>query len=319
MVLLISGLIIISLLLGTILWRFLNWRKALIRKLNQNSVVLETEKGPIEYCIHGSNGDYVLFLHGAPGGYDQYGIHRNPFFARYRVIAISRFGYLRTPLSTAMNLPDQADAIAAFLDALNINKIIVSAGSGGGPLALAFAAYHPDRVSRMVLYAVASQAMDLDDNRPGVKILKAISRSDFLSWLLLVRLMRKPEKLVGMLIKDPSHRQHIMASGQAEQFAQAMSVMLPPSLRIQGMDNDEKIFKFLDIPKHLITAPTLILHGDQDEHVAYEQSRRLQQQLPNSRLVTIEGGDHFMGYTHSDLLERHYREFFNPSDSTVLG
>ena len=84
------------------------------------------------------------------------------------------------------------------------------------------------------------------------------------------------------------------------------------------MENDERIMKDLDIPKQKISAPTLIVHGDKDEHVAYEQSERLNQQIPHSKLVTIKGGDHFAGYIHNDYLGGVYRDFFAEAEQANL-
>jgi len=303
--------IVAALLLGFDTTRFMAWRRKLVSSLASESKVITTAGGDIEYKIYGEHGEDVLFLHGSPGGFDQYGIHRSEFFKDYRVIAPSRFGYLRTPLGDVESMEDQANAMAMFLDALGVDKVIVSAGSGGGPLALALAAYHPERVRLMLLYATASQAMELSDDRPGVKALKAITRSDFLSWLLLTRLMRKPEQTVRLLVKNPINSDLIIESGKAEQFANAISVAMPPSLRKTGMDNDELMLRSLDIPKARITAPTLIVHGEKDEHVAYEQSEQLHQQLADSRLISIPEGDHFMGYTHAEQIDAAYKEFFD--------
>lgn len=41
-----------------------------------------------------------------------------------------------------------------------------------------------------------------------------------------------------------------------------------------------------------IKAPTLIVHGDKDEVVPYEQSVKTCKLIPNCRLVTVEDGDH---------------------------
>ncbi len=41
-----------------------------------------------------------------------------------------------------------------------------------------------------------------------------------------------------------------------------------------------------------ITAPTLIVHGDQDESVPVEQSRNLAQIIPNCQLKILKGADH---------------------------
>ena len=63
----------------------------------QGSVVLQTRCGPIEYQEAGI-GVPLLAVHGSGGGHDQ-GMAFAAGLASYgiRVIAVSRFGYLRTP------------------------------------------------------------------------------------------------------------------------------------------------------------------------------------------------------------------------------
>lgn len=66
--------------------------------LTIGSRMLETSVGPIEYAEVGE-GPPVLVIHGAGGGFDQ-GLDLAEDLVRngFRVIAPSRFGYLRTPL-----------------------------------------------------------------------------------------------------------------------------------------------------------------------------------------------------------------------------
>src|SRR5687767_627021 len=76
------------------------------------SEMIATACGPIEAAIIG-NGPPLLLVHGAGGGFDQ-----SLFFARtlsergIRIIAPSRFGYLRTPLPADASPAAQADAHA---------------------------------------------------------------------------------------------------------------------------------------------------------------------------------------------------------------
>src|ERR671923_138973 len=61
------------------------------------SQVISTPCGPIEYAELGS-GPAILAIHGAGGGFDQGLVLGGPLATKgYRVIAMSRFGYLRTP------------------------------------------------------------------------------------------------------------------------------------------------------------------------------------------------------------------------------
>jgi dipeptidyl aminopeptidase/acylaminoacyl peptidase len=51
-----------------------------------------------------------------------------------------------------------------------------------------------------------------------------------------------------------------------------------------------------------IKIPTLIVHGDEDETVPIEQSKRTANLIENCRLEVIEGGDHT--YSNSEHFEK---------------
>ena len=74
-------------------------------RLRGASHVIETPCGPIEYTESG-DGAPLLVVHGAGGGFDQ-GMELGQSLASrgFRVIAMSRFGYLRTPLPQTLPLP----------------------------------------------------------------------------------------------------------------------------------------------------------------------------------------------------------------------
>ena len=74
------------------------------------------------------------------------------------MIAVSRFGYLRTPLPEDASAAAQADAHACLLDALNIKRAAVLGTSAGGPSSLQFALRHPGRTAALVLLVPAAYA-----------------------------------------------------------------------------------------------------------------------------------------------------------------
>ena len=91
----------------------------------------ETRYGQLEYAEAGQ-GAPLLMVHGTGGGFDQ-----GLFFARrfseggYRVIAPSRFGYLRSAFPADPSSENQADAFLDLLDALQIGKVAIAGGSAG--------------------------------------------------------------------------------------------------------------------------------------------------------------------------------------------
>src|SRR4030095_14130680 len=92
---------------------YINYRRDIHQarqRVSTGSRIVHTPCGPIEYAFAG-DGPPVLLVHGAGGGYDQGLEIGDPLVkSGFRVIAMSRFGYLRTPLPGDASASAQADA-----------------------------------------------------------------------------------------------------------------------------------------------------------------------------------------------------------------
>src|SRR5262245_20535811 len=154
------------------------------RRVSTGSTVVETRCGPIEYAERGK-GPPVLAVHGAGGGFDQGLLLGAPLIDHgYRVVAMSRFGYLRTPLPADASAEAQADAHACLLDALRIDRAPVFGVSAGGPSSIQLCLRHPDRCNAMILLvplAYSGQPVDRL-SRPAQFFLERVTQSDFLMW-----------------------------------------------------------------------------------------------------------------------------------------
>jgi len=104
-------IVVLILLLGA--RAYLSYRRhirANRERVRGASHMAETASGPIEYAENGG-GAPALIVHGAGGGFDQ-GMELGRALARrgFKVIPMSRFGYLRTPLTADPSAAAQADA-----------------------------------------------------------------------------------------------------------------------------------------------------------------------------------------------------------------
>ncbi len=125
------------------------------RRVSTGSEIANTPCGPVEYAMAG-DGAAVLIVHGAGGGYDQGLEFAKPLaMSGFRIIAMSRFGYLRTPLPTDASAAAQADVHACLLDALKVERAAVIGASAGAPSAMQFALRHPARCAALVLLVPA--------------------------------------------------------------------------------------------------------------------------------------------------------------------
>lgn len=75
------------------------------------------------------------------------------FFLRegYQLVIPSRPGYGKTPSSMGKSAEAFADVLVGFLDALQVEKVILIGISASGPTALQLAGRHPERVSKLIL------------------------------------------------------------------------------------------------------------------------------------------------------------------------
>lgn len=97
-------------------WRFNADVAQASARAMRGGVTVQTRCGPIEYEAAGE-GVPLLMIHGSGGGHDQGMAFGAPFTREgVRVIAVSRFGYLGTPLPADASPEAQGDAHACLLD-----------------------------------------------------------------------------------------------------------------------------------------------------------------------------------------------------------
>ncbi|WP_439028995.1 alpha/beta fold hydrolase [Gordonia terrae] len=264
--------------------------------------VAQTPAGPIEYVDVGT-GPVVVFLHGSPGGYDQGALMTRFLGGSHRVIAVSRPGYLGTPLGSGTRAPaEQAALIDALLSTLGIERFAVMCWSGGGPAAYALAADAGDRVTSVVAVAAVSTRFD---PRSTLRGRLELSEEKLLftrvgRWLATTLAAKAPSTAISTLLSgegDLSRAQIRALTDEivADDDQNALVTDLFGTVsgnRKAGFDNDFDQFRGLDLPFGDVSAPVLAIHARTDADVPYEQSLIAVEQLPDARLEPIDTGTH---------------------------
>lgn len=218
----------------------------------------------------------MIVSHSTSGGYDQ-GLAVARLLPGYQGIAVSRAGYLRTPLATASTPSEMADTYAALLDSLNIGKTVILGLSGGGMSAAYFALRHPGRCWGLVLADAITKAPP----ESSAKIVeRANSLPDGIAWLL-TRLAVN----IGLplMIRDAETRS----------IARVFFENNPISERRAGIQNDlENIHSMDNFPWEAVQVPTLLIHGDRDNLIPVEYSQEVARRIRNAELCIIKGGGH---------------------------
>lgn len=117
---------------------------------------LELPGGAVAYREIGA-GPLVVALHGLPGSARDFRFLGAALGGRTRLVALDLPGFGETPLGTLPtgSLLARADLVGAFLDALDAAPAVLLAHSMGGPLAMATAVRHPERVRALALLSSA--------------------------------------------------------------------------------------------------------------------------------------------------------------------
>jgi pimeloyl-ACP methyl ester carboxylesterase len=276
------------------------------RRVSAGSQTVQTPCGLIEYAAAGS-GPPVLVVHGAGGGYDQGLSLGLPLASRgLRVIAMSRFGYLRTPLPADASAAAQADAHACLLDALGTRRAAIVGASAGAPSAIQFALRHPDRCSALVLLVPAIYAPRAGGAPPlktpaGTRFLfESALKSDFLFWAA-IRFAR-PVVTRAILATPPEVVKNADAAEQAR-VAEMLRQILPVSARRAGLLNDAAVTSA--IPRYdleRITVPTLAISMADDLFGTFDGARYTAEQVPGARFKGFPSGGHVWVGHHEEIV-----------------
>ncbi|WP_285114578.1 prolyl aminopeptidase [Leifsonia sp. fls2-241-R2A-40a] len=266
-------------------------------------------------------GKPVLWLHGGPGsglGSTNYTKRYDPEF--FRIVGIDQRGCGRsTPLvidaldRLAENTTDGLIAdIELVREELGIERWLVTGGSWGSTLALAYALAHPDRVEGIVLGAVTTTGRDEVDwisetmgrvfpeawealeqsshRRPGERVVEAYARvlatgtpaereaaADAWDAWEATHVSLDPNFVPGPLHDDPVQRQ-VFATLVTHYWAN--DAFLPGDRAI------------LDRIGELAHLPAILIHGRHDVSGPVITPWLLHRRWPASRLIVVEGEGH---------------------------
>lgn len=231
----------------------------------------------------------LLFLHGVGSDKSIWRPQLSEFGHRQHVIAADYPGYGDSDFHPDASRDDFAHAMLALLDAKNIERAHICGLSLGGVIAMAMAALAPDRVASLILadtFAVHPDGRAIHDRSiAGAAELGMGGLAD-----------ARVDSLLGI---DPP-------PGLRDEVVNVMTQIPLPAYRLGARavwlaDQRERAAA--------ITAPSLVLCGDEDRITPPELSRDLAGLIPNARLAFITGAGHLSNAERpgafNDLLKEH--------------
>jgi len=159
--------------------------------------------------------------------------------------------------------------LEAVVEDLGLDQFFLRGTSEGGPVAIAYAARHPERVSKLILFGTFASGRRLAKLRSDVgEALTSLVRAE---WDVGSRAI---SDLLGT--EPPVGAEGVRQRATSAEYFDAM---------IHAMAQ-------IDVADLLpaISAPTLVLHGRDDKAIPFELGRALAAAIPNAQFHPFDGG-----------------------------
>jgi pimeloyl-ACP methyl ester carboxylesterase len=219
----------------------------------------------------GGDGPPVVLVHGLASRGDDWSPLLPTLAAHHRVYALDLLGYGSSDRPHVdYSIALETDVVRGFLDALHIDRTDLVGVSMGGWIALKVAAEHPERVRKLVLIDSAGF------NFPTTLTADSFTPHDVDELQQLINLQTdRVSHIPAFVARDFLRVNRDHAWILKSQFTSMLS-------RRDLMDG--RVSR--------VTMPTLLLWGTRDLLTPYSLGQRMQHELPNARLVPLNGCGH---------------------------
>jgi pimeloyl-ACP methyl ester carboxylesterase len=203
---------------------------------------------------------------------------RGNFYVRYD----SRGCGLSDRQVERISLAAWIEDLEAVVDTLGIESFPLLGISQGAAIAVGYAARHPERVSRLVLYGGCARGL-LKRNPPQkvVEAAQAMLKAAELGWGAGSSSFR--QVFIAQLFRDAT-------AEQQRAFDEAQRLTVSGEVAVRFL---EEVFA-LDVREMAaeVRCPTLIFHAREDPCFPFEEGRLLASLIPGSRLVPLPSKNH---------------------------
>ena len=235
----------------------------------------------LHYEDTGGPGETLLFSHGLLWNTSLFAPQMAAFRDRFRCVAYDHRGQGRSAddKRKVIDMDLLTDDAVALIDALGLGRVHFCGLSMGGFVGMRLAARHPQRVRSLILCDTSAEP-EPAENAPKYKRMNVAAR-----WLgpRVVMPQVMPILFGKTALTDPARaadRRH----WQAQLNQNRRSIWRA----VNGVILRDPVLA--ELPK--ITAPTLVIVGDEDVATVPAKAQRIASGIPNSRLVIVPQAGH---------------------------
>lgn len=279
-------LVILILLIKSVVYPDISVEDLKKEYANEHSKFTEIDGMQLHYRDEGT-GFPIVLIHGTGSSLHTWDAWTKELTKTNRIIRMDlpAFG-LTGPNATAdYTIKSYTNFLYQFLQKIKVDQFHLAGNSLGGNIAWNYAAENPEKVAKLVLI----DASGLPTNKPQPAIFK-MAKTPILSSLFLyvtpkffikknmIEVYADETKITDALIT----RYHKMAlrTGNRQAFIDRAKIDFKPTTE----QNQEKLKS--------IQTPTLLIWGANDNWIPLDNGKRMNNILPNSKLVVLENSGH---------------------------
>jgi epoxide hydrolase 4 len=233
---------------------------------------VETNGIQLHYVAAGS-GPLVLLLHGFPEFWYSWRYQLPALATRFRVVAPDLRGYnLSDKPPSGYDLTTLTDDISELITALGERRAHVVGHDWGGALAWALAIRYPDRVERLGILNAPHPALMLRELRRPRQLRRSLYIGLFQLRGTAERAIERDDyAVVRRTLRGADRAQAFLTEGDIQRYVGAIARpgALSAALAYYRQLSRPSSFRAIS-PLRVITAPTLVLWGEQDPYLGPE-------------------------------------------------
>lgn len=234
----------------------------------------------------------VVLVHGL-GGHAEDWRNLRPWIigANRHIFMLDLPGYGRSewPQNFSYSIPDEANAVVGFMDALGLKQVDLGGWSMGGWIVQHVAYDHPDRIKRLMLFDSAG-LNDRPQWNTDLFMPTSAQQLDELDALL----MPHPPPVPGFIARDILRYSH----EHAWVIRRALRSMLT------GNDITDK-----ELPQFKM--PVLIIWGAEDQIIPVSDGEKMHQLVPQSEFDVIQGCGHLAPVQCAEAIGPNVQDFLS--------
>jgi 3-oxoadipate enol-lactonase len=254
----------------------------------------------LHYEVSGT-GDPVLLISGLGGHTEFWSRQITSLSTSHCVVRFDNRGSGRSDAPAGpYSVRQMASEAAQLLDALDITSAHIVGSSMGGMIAQEVAIQYPDKALSLTLIASQCGGTHAFGAQPEhASALKDLATLD----------MSPQERARGWVPYTLSAGFRAEQPGLVEQYVRMSAIHPPTTAAMRAQWSALMCYDSWD-RLALITAPTLILQGEQDILVPPENADVLGVRIPDARVVHIPGAGHSLAFEAADTVNKLLLEFF---------